>query len=167
MKTKSLTAERLRELLAYDPVTGKFTWRMRPSNRVHVGDEAGHVGGNGYVQIRVDGAMYQAHRLAWLYVTGRWPVRFLDHRDLDRSNNRFVNLREANDEQNAANSPRRRHGHVGLKGVGYHRSTGRYRARIRRGNREYHLGLFDTPEAAHRAYQEASRRLHGEFGRVN
>lgn len=154
-------------MLTYDPETGVFTWRVRPSNRVRVGDVAGHLGNMGYLQIRVDRVLYQSHRLAWLYVTGEWPPRLVDHRDLNRTNNRFDNLRLATDGENSINGPMRRHNETGFKGVGFHKQAGRYRARIRVGNKERHLGLFDTPEAAHDAYCRASAELHGDFGRVD
>jgi hypothetical protein len=73
-----LTVTRLREVLHYDPITGIFTWLVSLSN--HVGKVAGSLDGTGRVRIRVDGREYGAHRLAWLYMTGNWPVNEIDHR---------------------------------------------------------------------------------------
>lgn len=167
MKTNSLTAARLRELLSYRPDTGEFVWIRSTSRRAKVGATAGYVGSNGYVQIRLDGVLYQAHRLAWLYVTENWPTSLIDHRDLNRSNNQWENLRLATPVQNSANSPARRHNCTGVKGVGLHRGTGKYRARIGVNGCQHHLGLFDTAEEAHLAYARASVTLHGEFGRLS
>lgn len=69
-----LTAERLRSLLRYDPDTGTFVWAARTSNRIKIGDVAGRPHNRGYVAIGVDGRVYLAHRLAWLWVTGNWPA---------------------------------------------------------------------------------------------
>ena len=62
MKTRLLTAARLREVLDYDRATGIFTWRVSPSPQVKAGDVAGHIAKNGYVQIGIDGAVQYAHR---------------------------------------------------------------------------------------------------------
>jgi hypothetical protein len=70
----SLTAERLREVLDYNPETGVFTWKVRTSIRVVAGKVAGSVGKRGYLIIGVGGRNYYAHRLAWLHMTGEWPI---------------------------------------------------------------------------------------------
>jgi hypothetical protein len=68
-----LTAERLRELLEYDPATGEFRWRVSPTNNVKVGATAGTPHIKGYWQIRVDGKVYLSHRLAYLWLHGTLP----------------------------------------------------------------------------------------------
>jgi hypothetical protein len=86
-----LTAERLRELLNYDPDTGVFTWRVRPVHSHRVGDIAGSVRTTrGYRLIGVAGRVYKAHRLAWLYMMGEWPKDQIDHINRDPSDNRFL-----------------------------------------------------------------------------
>ncbi|ARP90310.1 hypothetical protein CAL14_08440 [Bordetella genomosp. 9] len=167
MKTLTLTLSRLREVLAYDPGTGLFTWVSRSSSRSPAGNTAGCLAPNGYVQIRIDGVLYQAHRLAWFYVTGEWPTSLLDHIDLNRANNRWTNLRTASPSQNSANSPMRRHNSTGFKGVTLNRKVGKYRARITVEHREHHLGFFDTASQAYEAYRNASLKFHGEFGRAS
>ena len=159
-----VTADRLRELLDYDPATGVFRWRKRR------GVKAGSVAGcesNGHWVIRVDGVLYQAHRLAWLYHYGKWPNGLLDHRDLDGLNNRILNLRAATQSQNCANVKTRKHNMSGLKGVervcGY---TDRWQARITLSGKRRYLGCFNSPEAAHQAYLKAAKELFGEFARA-
>ena len=90
-----LTRDRLLTELHYDLDTGLFTRRVARCNRVKVGDVAGGVSSKGEVQIRVFGRLYMAHQLAWLYVTGVWPEHEIDHRNLDRTNNAWENLRAA------------------------------------------------------------------------
>lgn len=92
-----LTAERLRELLSYDPETGWFTWRVtRSSNgRADAGSRAGALRSDGYRHVTVDQHKYKEHRLAWLYMTGKWPEADLDHKNNTRDDNRFSNLRAA------------------------------------------------------------------------
>lgn len=73
MATADLTAARLRELLNYDELTGNFTWR-HPGKKRRLDRPAGCVKALGYIVIRVDGVLLRAHRLAWLYVHGKWPA---------------------------------------------------------------------------------------------
>ena len=160
----SLTAERLRELLDYNAETGKFTWRVSNSNRVRARSIAGRPHPRGCWVIGVDGKIYKAHRLAWLYVFGKWPSFHLDHRDGDACHNWIENLRPANHAQNARNMRRRNSNKIGLKGVS--RANQKWQARITVNSKGIYLGVFDTPEAAHAAYVTAAERLFGDFARA-
>lgn len=161
--------DRLRELLRYDPVTGVFTWRvdrMRGRGVGNVVAQAGSVAGspcNGYRYIQIDGRKYRAGRLAFLYMTGAWPKNMVDHRDLDPSNDRWENLRDATRSQNGANT--KGLATVGLKGVTKRGSA--YRAQICRDGEVIHLGTFGDPVTAHAVYMTAARDLHGEFARAS
>ena len=160
-----VTHERLRELLDYDPETGVFTWK---ANRIRVrpGERAGRVLPDGYIAIGVDGRRYQAHRLAWLYMTGKWPEGMIDHINLDRQDNRWENLRLATNIQNQANTALRSNNTSGFKGVSWHRLEKKWTANIRRAGKKVWLGYYDTPESAHEAYVMAASDHHGEFARV-
>ena len=68
-----LTAKRLRKVLSYAPTTGIFRWKVNVSSRAPIGAIAGAKNGRGYHQIRFGGRPYSASRLAWLYMTGKWP----------------------------------------------------------------------------------------------
>lgn len=100
-----LTLKRLKELLIYDTHTWLFTWisYTNPANQYLVGKTAGHKSKQGYVRIAIDDKLYLAHRLAWLYMAGEWPVDIIDHIDRIKSNNVFDNLRESNKSLNALN----------------------------------------------------------------
>ena len=158
-----LNATRLREVLAYDPETGIFTWIIKPGNLPLVGARAGWREKDGSARIMVDRHRYFSHRLAWLWMTGEWPPSLIDHKDTDRSNNRWKNLRLATQSQNLGNSKRPRNNMSGFKGV--RRVNGRWHARIKVGYVEKHLGYFDTPEDAHAAYCAAAKQHFGEFAR--
>jgi HNH endonuclease len=156
-----LTQAQLKELLTYDPDTGIFKWkdtgRGRSWDRV-----AGYKeGGNGRIRIRIGTRNYLAHRLAWLYVYGEWPKNIIDHRDLDPSNNRIKNIRDATISQNGANSKPR--GKSGVKGIRKHGN--KWMAKINHGGRGHYLGLFKTIEEATEAYQTEAKLLHGDFAR--
>lgn len=159
-----LTASRLRELLHYDPETGMFTWKdeVRERRAVKPGQRAGIILDNGYLQIGVDRKKYQAHRLAWLYMTGEWPPHQVDHIDLNKSNNIWTNLRSATRSQNMANIAAKNR--LGVKGV---TKVGKaYRADIFSNGKMLYLGTYATIEAASAAYFERAKQLHGEFARA-
>lgn len=153
-----LTHERLKELLTYDPETGIFTHNTTKARRVK-GKPAGCVV-KGYVVISIDTQIYRAHRLAWLYMTGKWPAHTVDHRDTDKSNNKWSNLREATGLEQMQNLPLMVTNTSGYPGVSYNKQTGRFTAKISVNNKRHHLGYFDTPEEAFEAYQKAKSQLH-------
>lgn len=159
MSDIELTAQRLREVLSYDAVTGVFTRRVRSGNGVKVGDVAGGKHGGGYITISVLGRKYLAHRLAWLYVHGQWPAGEIDHIDGRRDRNTFANLRDVSRSVNQQNQRQSRsdstHGFFGVTRNG----TG-WAARIWIGGKHFHLGTFDAPELAQIAYINAKRQLH-------
>lgn len=161
MKTSLLTQVRLRELLAYDPTTGQFTWtgRERKGGMRIAGALAGSVT-HGYVQIQVDGVLHKAHRLAFLFMTGEMPL-LVDHINGVRDDNHWANLRPATATLNAHNrrQPQRNNRSTGLLGVN-RRPNGRFQAVICTAGRQRSLGVFATPEEAQRAYLSAKRAEH-------
>jgi hypothetical protein len=155
-----LTAERLRELLHYDPETGLFVWRVRSSSRAGPGDAAGRPDKRGYMWVGIDRRVRSVHRLAWLYVHGSWPLNEIDHIDGDKGNNRIENLRDVTRSTNQQNFRVARRGtRSGLLGAWMH-PCGRWTSQIVVDGQRRHLGLFDTPEQAHAAYLAAKRSHH-------
>ena len=119
---RELTAERLRELLDDDTLTGTFRWRSRQAsngdwhhkifNTRYAGKRAGCFDAHAYIQITVDRRNYKAHRLAWLWVHGALPAdKEIDHRDRNPANNAIRNLRLATRQQRACNTGARKPGH--------------------------------------------------------
>lgn len=165
----TLTADYLRRRLRYEPTTGVFTWLPRTTgtrvaqwNAKNAGRPAGSLM-RGYWRIAIDGCIVEAHRLAWLYVTGEWPT-LIDHADGNRGNNAWANLRLATSRQNNANKKRNVNNRSGFKGVRFRH--GRYEARITDlagGLRQ--IGAYATAEEAHAAYAAEARRLFGDFAR--
>lgn len=157
---KDLTAERLRELLSYDPETGLFRRKVALCNSVKVGEIAGGDDGQGYIKIRVDGKLYKAHRLAWLYVNGVWPEDELDHINGLRPDNRIANLREATHAENGQNRAIPRNSTSKHHGVGRDRRSGKWRARIKSRGVEVTLGYFENIEDAVAARANAKAEMH-------
>lgn len=161
----ALTQARLHELLHYDPDTGIFTRRVsRPGPNGRVGAVAGCDNGQGYIRIYVDGAPHKAHRLAWLYVHGVWPAEDMDHKNLNRADNRLANLREATRAENANNRRAFKNNVVGVKGVSPFR--GKWKAQIQVNGKKLGLGYFDSIDAAAAAYRKAALVHHRSFARV-
>jgi hypothetical protein len=157
-----LTAERLRELLYYNPDTGGFRWKTGRGGE-KAGSEAGGLH-NGYIKIAINRCKYRAHRLAWLYTHGEWPSADLDHVDRDKTNNRISNLRPATGTENNWNKSAQVNSVLGIKGVTYYRRRQKYQAQIGFGGAEtLHLGYYDTPYQAAIAYRNAARGIQGEF----
>lgn len=145
---KSITIERLRELLSYDPETGALTWLKRTSNRIRVGDAAGtHNKTLGYLQVSVDGVRTYAHRLAWFYVHQEWPEE-IDHINGIRSDNRLCNLRPATKKQNCENRVASQKNKSGYRGVNECKKTHLWVARIHHNGKGRSLGYFKTPALA-------------------
>ena len=99
-----LTAHRLRKLLRYYPTTGKFRWKVTTSSRAIAGGVAGTRGRRGHYQIRIDGNPYQASRLAWLYMSGKWPKLEINFINRNTSDTRWANLREMTPSQVRTNA---------------------------------------------------------------
>lgn len=144
----------LQEFLSYDPATGLFTW-VQNCGRGRKSSTAGVVQSHGYVSIVLKGQRYQAHRLAWLYLTDKDPGSFqVDHIDRDKSNNKASNLRLATQAQNSWNQ----------QAQGWTKTKdGRYQAAIRVDGKPIHIGRYTTVEEARTAYIEACVKFHGEW----
>jgi len=140
-KRKDLTYDRLRELLTYNPKTGKF-FRRTSRGRARAGAECGGTLSERYVRIGIDGKLYSAHRLAWLYVHGYLPENGLDHIDRDPSNNRIENLREVSPSCNKRNCGNPRTNTSGVKGVGWDKRLGKWFVHIMVDRRMFNLGRY-------------------------
>lgn len=158
-----LTAERLREVLDYDPSSGAFRWRAFKGSKAPAGSVAGHWRAElGYVMIGVDGTRHWAHRLAWLHVHGTWPPAGLDHINRRKGDNRMANLREAGPSLNSLNVVAPRAGRKHQLPLGVYVSGRKYYAKIMVDRRTRHLGMFETPQEASAAYVRAKAEIQAE-----
>ncbi|WP_298702471.1 HNH endonuclease [uncultured Brevundimonas sp.] len=144
--------ERLREMLEYDPETGELFWRRRP---------AGTINSEGYSQVSIDGKTILSHRVIFAMMTGAFPSEEIDHKDRDRANNKWDNLKPASRSQNMMNTGLLPSNTTGFRGVSWHKKTGAWHAKITVQGVKHHLGYFDTVEEAARAYNDAKVRFFG------
>lgn len=158
-----LTQKRLKELLKYNPLTGVFYWVNPQANCMHVGDIAGHKDKKGYIYIKVDNVKHGAHRLAWLYMHGVLPEKFIDHKNTNPSDNRIQNLRLATRSQNMMNQLKRKNNTSGIKGVGWDNKVNKWRARCCVNGKRQCVGWFSSLEEAKDSLNKFRDKLHGEF----
>ena len=136
---------------------------MAVAKRVKVNSLAGTVrkqdGGRLHIAFR--GKRYLAHRLAWLFVYGKWPEGVIDHLNGNSLDNRISNLRDVSNTVNSQNQRKSRSDNqAGFLGVSWHSRTRKFLAQIQINGVKTHLGLFTTPEEAHAAYLAAKRKYH-------
>lgn len=102
--------------MRYNPSTGIFKWK-KPGYGRRISSKAGYKNKSGYIQIMHNKKLYQAHRLAWLYMEGYFPEFQIDHRNKIRHDNRWENLRHVSPSCNAKNSSVNRNSKSGVTGV--------------------------------------------------
>lgn len=161
-----LTQARLKEILHYDPKIGIFTWRINHGIRAKIGQKAGYKNMYGYWGIGIDQKNYKLHRLAWLYIFGEFPKNQIDHINLDKSDNRISNLREATPSENAMNRGIKSNNTSGFKGINWSRRHKSWCARISINNKRIQIGYFKDINVAHQAYLNAALIYHGEFAKI-
>lgn len=160
--------EELRRLLSYDPETGVLRWLVRPhpnAKRSPPGSVAGTVGARGYLLVGIGRKQYFAHRIIWKIQTGEEPTKQIDHRDTDRLNNRWLNLRAATNGENRCNSRLPKNNRSGVKGVFWDAPHKAWRAFIGINGERRKLGRFKDFNQAVQTRRSAEQALHGEFAR--
>ncbi len=158
----ALTAERLREVLRYEPDTGRWFWRVDLGTRARAGVETAKPNTENRCYIKIDGVLYVAARLAWLYMTGVWPDHLIDHENRNSSDNRWENLREADHKGNGRNHRLQTNNTTGFTGV-CPREGGKFRAYIVVNKKMVHLGTYGDLGSALTARLDAEKKYHGEF----
>lgn len=160
-----MNLRQLKKELHYNPDTGIWIWLANKARKAKKGQRAGWLHHTGYQYVTCKGTAYLSSRLAWFYMTGRWPVE-VDHKNNMPTDNSWKNLREATRMQNTRNQKKQYR--VMYKGVCFSRSKKQkpYRARIHIAGNSKHLGYFTTRKLAHLAYITAAKQHFGEFARA-
>lgn len=154
-----ISFEEAHRLLVYDASTGEMYWKIDVGGGSRAGDRAGYTTFWGYRQISIKCKMHFVHRLAWLMTYGEWPKGEIDHINGQRSDNRLSNLRDLDHALNAQNlrAPKSNN-KSGFLGVS--RKDRGWRATLKVNGKQLSLGVYATPEEAHKVYLEAKRALH-------
>lgn len=154
---EAITQDRLRELFTYSD--GKLLNKTIRRSQIKIGSPAGSKTEYGYIKIKIDGRMYRAHRLIFLFHHGYLP-EFIDHIDCNRSNNRIENLRPCSKSENGMNRAGS-YGKAAARNV-YKRGN-KFQVHMRREGRSYYIGTFDDFYEAKDAAADARSRLFGVF----
>ena len=145
----SLTCEDTRKLFDYR-VDGNLIWKVRKAKRIKIGDIAGSFDRtHGYHTVGIDGRLYKAHRLIWLWHHGYMPEGELDHINKIKHDNCIENLREVSSQCNKRNAGNPKDNKTGVKGVRIGKSLDNaWQARISINRRQCHLGEFNCFDEA-------------------
>lgn len=155
-KRVTLTQERVRELFNYNQETGLLTRRLP----VIGGKEKVGTNSHGYISLMIDGYLYQAHRVIWLWMEGYMPEQQVDHISRIRDDNRWCNLRLVSRECNIRNSPVRVDNTSSVRGVQWMANQGRWNSSIfKDGKRRFLKSSKDFTEAV--AYRLAAESCLG------
>lgn len=170
-QSRAIDQNYLHTILHYSPETGVWVWLFRPTASVQwnghfARQRAGSLDSTtGYWRIRIGSKLYYAHRLAFVYMLGRWPLNEVDHKNLDRADCSWKNLREATHSQNGANKPRGAYNKSGFKGVSFNRNGGKWVAETTINGKRIRKWGFATAELAFEYYQKISKEQFGDFAR--
>ena len=175
----------LRNILRYDPDTGKLFWLERTTdmfvdgmrsaehackawNSRHAGKEAfTSIGSHGYRVGGINGNNFRAHRVIWAIAYGQWPEQEIDHINGIKHDNRLENLRSVSHAENHKNQKRHSNNTSGVVGVYLIKRSGKWRAEICVGGKSKSLGNFTDMADAIAARQKAEQELgfHKNHGR--
>mgnify|MGYP003611564476 FL=1 len=140
---QDITQAYVQEHFLYCPVSGQVVHKTAKV-KAKVGDRAGSRSKCNSRYLRIHGKKYLEHRVVWLYVTGEWPINEIDHKDHDRTNNRWENLREVTHAVNMKNKPRYASNSTGHSGISIDKRCGKYRAYLSIDKKPKSLGYFAT-----------------------
>lgn len=153
----------IKSIISYDPDSGKFSWISDALQ----GKRFGCIH-KGYLTVKISNKPFFAHRLAFLYMTGQFPPDSVDHIDGDTTNNRWENLRPVDRAENGKNMKVGARNKSGVMGVFWRNESSNWRAYIKVGRKQLHLGTFHDFFLAvcARKSAEIANGFHANHGRA-
>lgn len=158
LSSASEQAEEARRLFAYDPGTGRVTWKVSRADR-RAGDVAGTVHHNGYYVVRFLNKFHRMHRVIWLHQYGEWPKCVIDHINGDGLDNRLCNLRDVTVAQNQWNRVKKN------RAVYWNSNSGKWTVSLTVNGERKYFGSFSDKQQATEVAEQAIKEHHGEFAR--
>lgn len=146
-----MTHNELLQIVRYIPETGEFI--SLPGNKYSnqpVGNRLGTVHKTkGYRYITIKHKTYREHRVAFFYMTGKWPDDQIDHINQNKADNRWINLREVSAATNCQNRPMFKNNKSGYTGVVWNKQCQKWQVNCRANSKIFYLGLYtNLSEAA-------------------
>jgi len=164
MKTElNVNGHNIFDWLEYKP-DGTLVWLKTPSSKAVKGSIAGWKDKDGYIVVTFNGKKIRASRLIWYMHHGYMPEQHIDHINNLITDNRIENLREASSQQNSCNRGKQSNNTSGFKGCTF--SKGKWQVMITVNKKPHYIGRFLLLEQASFAYEQAAKKLHGEFANV-
>jgi hypothetical protein len=169
-----ITQDFAKECFNYCPATGEIVWKVRPAHHFAQARRmrafntrcAGKIAGTadpttGYLRISIGQIKVYAHQVAFLYQTGQIP-KTIDHKDGNKRNNKWSNLRECDTSKNLKNCFLYASNTTGF--VGVYKKRNKWKSSLQSCGKYYSLGVFEKIEDAVAARNAASEK-HGFTGR--
>ena len=150
-----LTYQDVKDLVEYNPVTGEIKWQS--SGRGRKLDRAvGNINKQlGYFEVRINGHRTYGHRLAWLLTYGEMPKGQIDHVNGIRHDNRLVNLRVVDNQENHKNMKKHKGNRSGVTGVYWSKKAKKWQSYICVGGKQIYPGVYEYLVDAETARKEA------------
>lgn len=159
---------------AYDENSGNLIWKVKPCDKVMIGDKAGHMERDGYIRVRLHKRNYPAHCIIWEMHNGPIPEGYqIDHIDHVRSNNRLNNLRLVTHKENQRNQKLNKRNTSGFSGIYWEKAMNKWRVRIMGDNgARLTIGYFENKDdaivARNKAYADLGYcKNHGVSHEIN
>ena len=144
-----LTQDILKQYVVYHPDTGWFTSTGVKYSNKKEGERVGTVHKTkGYRYLTLLGKTYREQRVAFLYMTGRWPEHQVDHINNVKNDNRWCNLRDVSAAVNCQNRRMYVTNKSGYKGVVWNKNTEKWQVLCRANGKQHYVGLYENKEEA-------------------
>jgi len=162
----TITHKELMDLIHYDPETGVFTANVKFSKRTLANRVLSNIDSKGYYRVCIKRKDYKLHRLAYFYMTGTMPDKWVDHINGITTDNRWCNLRIVTELQSSHNRKKPSNNTSGIKGVCFNKRIKRWRVKIGVNGKVHELGHFKDIEEAKAVYEAAAIKYFGEYKRA-